>query len=101
MDGHSTMAEISRDPLDLVGQAYGTHHQYPDGFMLMMGTLFAPTEDRDHPGGGFTHKMGDIVTISNSDLGALVNTVRLSTECPPWDFAASHLMRNLARRGLL
>lgn len=101
MDGHSTMAEISRDPLDLVGQAYGAHHQYPDGFMLMMGTLFAPTQDRDHPGGGFTHKMGDVVTISNSDLGALVNTVRLSTECPPWDFAASHLMRNLARRGLL
>jgi len=101
MVGHSTMAKISRDPLDLVGQAYGAHHQYPDGFMLMMGTLFAPTQDRDHPGEGFTHKMGDVVTISNPDLGALINTVRLSTECPPWEFAASHLMRNLAHRGLL
>jgi len=99
--GRSSMSEISRDPLDLVAQTCGPHHQYPDGFMLFLGTLFAPTEDRDEPGQGFTHKLGDVVTISNDKLGALVNTVRLSTECAPWTFGASHLMRNLARRGLL
>jgi len=99
--GRSSMKEISRDPLGLVAQACGRHHQYPDGFMLFMGTLFAPTEDRDEPGQGFTHRIGDVVTISNDRLGALVNTVRLCTECEPWTFAASHLMRNLARRGLL
>ncbi|WP_281985428.1 fumarylacetoacetate hydrolase family protein [Thalassorhabdomicrobium marinisediminis] len=101
LDGHSSMREISRDPADLVAQTCGAHHQYPDGFMLMLGTLFAPTLDRDTPGGGFTHKLGDRVTISNPQLGRLVNTVRLSTDCPPWDFAASHLMRNLAARGLI
>ncbi|MEI3854955.1 MULTISPECIES: fumarylacetoacetate hydrolase family protein [Ensifer] len=99
--GRSSMKEISRDPLDLVSQTIGAHHQYPDGFMLFMGTLFAPVEDRDVPGQGFTHKLGDIVTISNSQLGSLVNTVRLSTECSPWTFGASHLMRNLAARQLI
>ena len=101
MTGHSSMAQISRDPQDLVAQTIGRHHQYPDGLMLFLGTLFAPTQDRDTPGGGFTHKLGDIVTISNDKLGALTNTVRLSTECPEWKFGASHLMRNLARRGLI
>jgi fumarylacetoacetate (FAA) hydrolase family protein len=101
LSGHSTMREISRDPLDLVAQTIGAHHQYPDGFMLFMGTLFAPVEDRDIPGEGFTHKIGDIVTISNLELGSLTNTVRLSTECPPWTFGARALMRNLAARGLL
>ncbi|WP_420963672.1 fumarylacetoacetate hydrolase family protein [Brucella sp. IR073] len=101
LKGHSTMREISRDPLDLVAQTIGAHHQYPDGFMLFMGTLFAPVEDRDIEGEGFTHKMGDVVTISNPDLGSLVNTVRLSTECPPWVFGTAALMRNLATRGLL
>lgn len=101
LKGRSTMREISRDPLDLVSQTLGRHHQYPDGFMLFMGTLFAPVEDRDAPGQGFTHKMGDRVTISNAELGALVNTVRLSTECPPWTFGVSALMRNLSSRGLL
>ncbi|PYE87570.1 fumarylacetoacetate hydrolase family protein [Phyllobacterium leguminum] len=101
LKGHSTMREISRDPLDLVAQTIGAHHQYPDGFMLFMGTLFAPVEDRDVPGEGFTHKMGDIVTISNPELGSLTNTVRLSTQCPPWVFGTSALMRNLAARGLL
>ncbi|MBT6094955.1 MAG: fumarylacetoacetate hydrolase family protein, partial [Rhodospirillaceae bacterium] len=86
LEGKSSMREISRDPLDLVAQSCGRHHQYPDGFMLFMGTLFAPTEDRDHPGEGFTHKIGDVVTISNAELGSLANTVRLSTECPPWNF---------------
>lgn len=100
LDGRSTMREISRDPLDLVAQTVGRHHQYPDGFMLFMGTLFAPVEDRDTPGEGFTHKIGDRVTIANGDLGSLVNTVRLSTECPPWTFGVAALMRNLAARGL-
>ncbi len=99
--GKSSMREISRDPLDLVGQTIGRHHQYPDGFMLFMGTLFAPVEDRDHKGQGFTHKIGDRVTISNSDLGSLFNVVRLSTECPPWIFGTRALMANLAARGLL
>jgi fumarylacetoacetate (FAA) hydrolase family protein len=101
LNGKSTMREISRDPLDLVKQTCGRHHQYPDGFMLFMGTLFAPTEDRDQPGGGFTHKTGDKVTIASNRLGALVNTVKLSTECPPWTFGTSALMRNLAARNLI
>ncbi|MGJ7040703.1 fumarylacetoacetate (FAA) hydrolase family protein [Shinella sp. BE166] len=101
LKGRSTMREISRDPLDLVSQTIGQHHQYPDGFMLFMGTLFAPVEDRDAPGQGFTHKTGDRVTISNAELGALTNTVRLSTECPPWTFGITALMRNLSSRGLL
>jgi fumarylacetoacetate (FAA) hydrolase family protein len=95
------MSEISRDPLDLVSQTIGTHHQYPDGFMLFMGTLFAPTKDRDETGQGFTHKIGDLVTISNEKLGFLTNRVRLSTQCDPWIFGSSHLMRNLASRGLI
>lgn len=101
MSGRSSMREISRDPLDLVRQTVGRHHQYPDGFMLFLGTLFAPVEDRDEPGAGFTHKIGDVVKISNSELGALENTVRLSTQCPPWTFGLADLMRNLASRGLL
>lgn len=101
LNGQSSMSEISRDPADLVAQTIGRHHQYPDGFMLFLGTLFAPTQDRDTQGGGFTHKIGDVVTISNQQLGALTNTVRLSTECPEWTFSASHLMRNLAERALL
>ncbi|MBO9412460.1 MULTISPECIES: fumarylacetoacetate hydrolase family protein [unclassified Ruegeria] len=101
LNGNSSMSQISRDPADLVKQTVGRHHQYPDGFMLFLGTLFAPTQDRDTPGGGFTHKIGDTVTIANDKLGALTNTVRLSTECPEWTFGASHLMRNLAQRGLI
>jgi len=101
MSGKSSMKEISRDPLDLVSQTIGRHHQYPDGFMLFMGTLFAPVEDRDFKGQGFTHKIGDVVTISNAQLGSLTNIVRLSTECAPWTFGATALMRNLAARGLL
>ena len=101
LNGASSMSQISRDPADLVRQTIGRHHQYPDGFMLFLGTLFAPTQDRDTPGGGFTHKIGDVVTIANEQLGALTNTVRLSTDCPEWRFGASHLMRNLAQRGLL
>ncbi len=101
LHGSSSMKEISRDPLDLVSQTIGRHHQYPDGFVLFMGTLFAPVEDRDTPGQGFTHKIGDVVTISNDKLGALQNRVLLSTECAPWTFGVSHLMRNLAERDLI
>jgi fumarylacetoacetate (FAA) hydrolase family protein len=101
LHGKSSMKEISRDPLDLVAQTIGRHHQYPDGFMLFLGTLFAPVEDRDNPGQGFTHKGDDVVTISNDRLGALSNRVRLSTECEPWTFGVSALMRNLSKRQLL
>ena len=101
LNGTSSMAEISRDPADLVAQTRGRHHQYPDGFMLYLGTMFAPTEDRDAPGQGFTHHLGDVVTIATEKLGALVNRVRLATEAPEWTFGAGALMRNLAKRGLL
>ncbi|MBW9052722.1 fumarylacetoacetate hydrolase family protein [Rhizobium mesosinicum] len=101
LHGKSSMSQISRDPTDLVKQTVGAHHQYPDGFMLFLGTLFAPTQDRDAKNQGFTHKTGDVVEISSAGLGALVNTVRLSTECPPWTFGISALMSNLAKRGLL
>lgn len=101
LNGHSSMSQISRDPQELVRQTVGRHHQYPDGFMLYLGTLFAPTEDRDVKGEGFTHKIGDVVTISAPGLGALRNTVRLSTQCAPWTYGVSALMKNLAGRGLI
>ena len=101
LHGSSSMKEISRNPQDIVDQTIGRHHQYPDGFMLFLGTLFAPTEDRDVPGEGFTHKVGDVVTIECAGLGTLANTVRLSTECPEWTFGIADLMRNLSRRGLI
>ena len=97
----SDMTQISRDVLDLVGQTYSDNHQYPDGFALYTGTLFAPTKDRDGKGMGFTHKMGDIVTIASEKLGALQNTVTLSNKAPRWEFGISALMRNLAARNLL
>ncbi|MFF5343602.1 fumarylacetoacetate hydrolase family protein [Streptomyces althioticus] len=99
--GSSSLREISRDVLDLVSATYGAHHRYPDGFALFTGTLFAPTEDRNTPGEGFTHEYGDMVHISSPRLGALVNTVTSSEEAPPWTFGVGALMRNLARRGLL
>lgn len=104
LEGRSDMGQISRDPADLVSQTLGPHHQYPDGIMLFLGTLFAPTQDRDAEkarGEGFTHKLGDVVTIASPDLGALTNTVDLSTNCPPWTFGARALMANLAARNLL
>lgn len=100
LSGRSLMSEISRDPEELVRQALSEHH-YPDGFALFLGTLFAPTEDRDEPGRGFTHKKGDVVRISAPRLGALVNRVTTSKEAPPWRFGVRELMRNLASRGLL
>ena len=99
--GSSSMRMISRDIEDLVGQAVGATNQYPDGFVLYLGTMFAPTEDRDQPGVGFTHKPGDVVTIASPKLGALINRVDTSDKLPRWEFGALALMRNLAQRGLL
>jgi fumarylacetoacetate (FAA) hydrolase family protein len=101
MEGFSNIGKISRDPADLVAQMLGKNHQYPDGAVLFLGTMFAPVEDRDVPGNGFTHKVGDIVTIAAPQLGSLINRMRHTCDCEPWTFGASHLMRNLARRGLL
>ncbi|HVO87784.1 MAG TPA: fumarylacetoacetate hydrolase family protein [Casimicrobiaceae bacterium] len=99
--GESSIAEISRDPLDLVAQAIDANHQYPDGFMLFLGTMFAPTQDRHAPGQGFTHEVGDVVTVRTPALGALVNRVEHSDRIEPWTFGARALMRSLGRRGLL
>ncbi|EQB10702.1 fumarylacetoacetate hydrolase [Sphingobium quisquiliarum P25] len=100
LEGVSSMDQISRDPLELMRQTLSEHH-YPDGFVLFLGTLFAPVQDRDHPGRGFTHKVGDVVTISNARLGRLINRVVLAKDAPAWDFGLSRLMSNLAARGLL
>jgi fumarylacetoacetate (FAA) hydrolase family protein len=99
--GASFMREISRDPLDLVAQTCGKHHQYPDGFMLFLGTMFSPIKDRDAQGGGFTHHPGDRVSISTPSLGTLVNTVQRSDQIAPWTFGVRALYGNLAQRGLL
>ncbi|MBZ9668168.1 fumarylacetoacetate hydrolase family protein [Mesorhizobium sp. ES1-3] len=101
LEGASSMAEISRSPEELVAAAMGPHHQYPDGLALYLGTMFVPSKDRGEKGKGFAHKVGDIVTISSEKFGALVNRVRLSPDCPHWTYGASHLMRDLARAGLL
>lgn len=98
--GINTMASISRDPTDLVAQTLAAH-QYPDGFMLFMGTLFAPIEDRDQPGSGFTHHLGDLVSIQSAWLGGLHNRVTHSEAAPPWRFGLRAFMANLAQRGLL
>ncbi|MEO6340739.1 MAG: fumarylacetoacetate hydrolase family protein [Caulobacteraceae bacterium] len=100
LEGANHMSQISRDPLDLVSQTLSEHH-YPDGFALFCGTLFAPTQDRDTPGAGFTHKIGDRVTISSERLGRLSNTVTTSRDAPPWTVGIAELMRNLAARGLV
>jgi len=100
MRGSSSMKRISRDPQDLAGQTLNDNHQYPDGFMLFLGTLFAPTEDRGAPGQGFTHRVGDIVTIRSAQLGALRNRVNTSDKVRPWRFGLRALMANLATRGL-
>ncbi len=100
LEGRSTMAEISRDPLDLCKQAM-SEHQYPDGFALFLGTLFAPTQDRDAPGRGFTHKIGDVVRVSTPKLGVLENKVTTSKAATPWSFGVGDLMKNLSKRGLL
>jgi fumarylacetoacetate (FAA) hydrolase family protein len=99
--GASSSSKISRDPLELVDQAIGPYHQYPDGLMLFLGTMFAPTQDRYGPGQGFTHAVGDVVTVSTPRLGTLVNRVNTSDRVPPWTYGTAALMRDLARRGLL
>ncbi|MBV8104734.1 MAG: fumarylacetoacetate hydrolase family protein [Hyphomicrobiales bacterium] len=101
LEGGSSMAKISRDPADLVAQTLGPNHAYPDGLVLLLGTMFAPVADRGAPGMGFTHKTGDIVTIGSAKLGRLVNRMRPCDECERWMFGTSALMRNLARRGLI
>ena len=101
MKGGSSLSKISRDPLDLVAQAIGANHQYPDGFMLFLGTMFAPTQDRHGPGQGFTHVVGDVVTVATPQLGSLVNRVTTSDKAVPWTFGISALMKSLAKRKLL
>jgi fumarylacetoacetate (FAA) hydrolase family protein len=101
LDGASSLSKISRDPLDLVSQAIGPHHAYPDGLMLFLGTMFAPTQDRHGPGQGFTHVVGDRVTISAPELGALHNRVVHADQAPRWTFGIGALMRNLAGRGII
>jgi fumarylacetoacetate (FAA) hydrolase family protein len=101
LEGSSDVGKISRDPEDLVSQMIGRHHQYPDGAVLFLGTMFAPVKDRDAPGMGFTHHPGDVVTIAADKLGALVNVVTTSDKAPEWTFGVGDLMRNLAQRGLL
>src|SRR3984885_1897790 len=101
LEGFSSISMISRDPEDLVQQTIGSNHPYPDGFMLFLGTMFAPTKDRDGPDQGFTHKTGDLVTVASPKLGKLVNRMRTSDVCEPWSFGISALIKNLAGRGLL
>jgi fumarylacetoacetate (FAA) hydrolase family protein len=101
LTGTSSMREIARDPVDLVAEMMGITHQYPDGAVLYLGTMFAPVEDRDAPGMGFTHKADDIVTISAPELGSLTNRMTTADQAPPWTFGAGLLMKNLGRRGLL
>lgn len=101
LEGSSSIAKISRDPVDLVAQMVNAHHRYPDGAVLFLGTMFAPIQDRDTPGQGFTHKNDDIVTIAAPKLGRLVNRMKPTDQCEPWTFGPGALMRNLARRSLL
>lgn len=101
LNGLSSMSQISRDPEDLVQQTLNENHQYPDGFVLFLGTLFAPTKDREKLGGGFTHKVGDVVRIHSPKLGTLYNTVTTSDKAKPWNFGISSLIRNLKQRELL
>ena len=99
LEGSSNMALISRDPDALRAQAIGRDHQYPDGFVLFLGTMFAPGEDRDTPGRGFTHKIGDIVKVSSPRLGTLTNRVRYCDEVAPWTYGLAALFADLRRRG--
>lgn len=101
LEGSSPMSQISRDPVDLVAAMIGDNHQYPDGAALYLGTMFAPIDDRDASGEGFSHKPGDIVTISAQRLGRLSNRIVDANEAPPWTYGSGALMRNLARRGLI
>jgi len=97
----SSQSESSRDPLDLVEQLMGPHHQYPDGVVLMLGTMFAPTKDRSEHDQGFTHYRGDVVQIANDRLGTLVNVVEESERIRPWTYGVRNLMKDLSKRGVL
>ncbi len=101
LQGESSIGLISRDPEDLVAQTLGADHQYPDGFALFLGTMFAPVQDRDAPGQGFTHKLGDRVRVSTPELGVLENQVTHCDAAPPWTLGVGALMRNLSSRGML
>lgn len=101
LEGASDMGKISRDPEEIVRQTSGANHQYPDGFVLYLGTMFAPTKDRGAPGQGFTHKIGDVVSVASPRLGTLVNVMVSTKDAEPWTFGTGALMRNLAKRGLL
>lgn len=96
LHGLNAVSALSRSFEELVTAAHGDHHQYPDGFVLFTGTLFAPTQDRDVPGEGFTHKLGDVVTIANGSLGALINQVGRAEELPPWTYGIRDLSRDIA-----
>ncbi len=101
LEGASDMGKISRDPEEIVRQTIGANHQYPDGFVLYLGTMFAPTQDRGAPGQGFTHRIGDVVSVQSRRLGRLTNVMTTSRDAEPWTFGTGALMRNLAKRGLL
>jgi fumarylacetoacetate (FAA) hydrolase family protein len=101
LTGQSSMSEIARDPADLVAEMLNRTHQYPDGAVLFLGTMFAPTKDRDAPGMGFTHHDGDLVTIHAAELGSLTNRMTMADRAAPWTYGVADLMRNLARRDLL
>jgi fumarylacetoacetate (FAA) hydrolase family protein len=101
LEGKSDMGKISRDPADLVASTIGAHHHYPDGFVLYLGTMFAPIQDRDGKGQGFTHKVGDVVTIASPRLGRLTNRVVHCGDAEPWTFGTGALMKNLAGRRLI
>ena len=97
LQGTNSVSEISRPLTELISATSGAHHQYPDGFALYTGTLFAPTQDRDTPGTGFTHKPGDVVEIYSSNLGRLVNTTGVTDQLPHWTFGIRELMDYLRK----
>lgn len=99
LEGENNVARLSRSFERLIQAAHGAHHQYPDGFALFTGTLFAPTQDRDAPGEGFTHKMGDCVRISSEHLGALQNEVAPTETVPRWEFGLRSLLGYLQDAG--
>jgi len=101
LEATSSMSQMSRTLPELLSHTRGDHHQYPDGFALFTGTMFAPTQDRDAAGQGFTHHEGDVVTISTPLLGTLINTVTSSEQAPPWEVGIRALYRNLVRRRLV
>ena len=100
LDGLNTVGALSRTFERLVEATLGDHHQYPDGCVILTGTLFAPTLDRDAPGEGFTHKHGDVVTIANPLVGRLVNTVGPTEQLAPWTYGVRALVADLAEAGL-